>query len=105
MFSQIPLSGSTTGIVLIVQSLYNVTVENTSLFFDVCNKTAGGCESSKSTTTYASITTEMPSESVDQTIIIVVATLAGIIAVALILVGVLCWKRKRNQKVGKRKGN
>ena len=105
LFWQIPFSVNSTKIFLIVQSLYNVTVENTSLNFDVCNKTAGGCESSRLTTSYTSIITGMPPESVDQTIIIVVTTLAGVIAVALILVGVLCRKRKRNQRAEKQKSN
>ena len=49
----------------------------------------------------------MTPESVDedQIIIIVVATLAGVIAVALILVGVVSWNRKRSHRTEKRKGN
>ena len=108
LFSQIPTTGNTTKITLIVQSLYNRTLENTSLYFDVCNNTAdGGCESSRSTTTSDSINIEIPPEPVneDQSIIIMIATLVGVIAVALILVGVFCWKRKRNQRAEIRKGN
>ena len=107
LFEQIPLTGNTSRIDLTVQSQYNLTVENTSLYFVVCNYTAGGCESNRLTTTSESVNTEMPggSNNEDRTIIIVVATLAGVIAVSVILVGVLCWKRKRNQRSEKRTGN
>ena len=108
LFPQISTTGNTTRITLIVQSLYNGTFENTSLYFDVCNNTAdGGCERNRSTTTSDSINIEMLPEPVneDQSIIIIIATLTGFIAVTLILVGVFCWKRKHNQKAEKRKGN
>ena len=99
LFEQIPVSGNTTSITLIVQSQYNLTVENTSLYYDVCYNTAGGCGSSRPTTTSESVNTGM------QTIIIVVATLAGLIAVSLILVGVFFRKRKCNQRAEKQNGN
>ena len=107
LFRQIPVSGNTTRIILIVQSHFNLSVENTSLNFDVCNYTAGGCENTRHTTTLESVNTGMPSgfNYENQTIIIAVATLSGIIAVSLILVGVLCWKRKRNQRAEKQNGN
>ena len=90
-----------------VQSQYNVTLENTSLYFDVCNN-AGGCERSRLTTISKTANTTVPIESVEElnhTIVIVIATLASGVGVSLILVGVLCWKRKRNQKAEKQKSN
>ena len=107
LFSQIPTTGNTTKSTLIVQSLYNRTLENTSLHFDVCNNTAdGGCKSSRPTTTSDSINTELPPKPVneDQSIIIIIATLVGVVAVSLISVGVFCWKRL-NQSAEIRKGN
>ena len=95
MFPQIPVTGNTAKITLIVQSQYNVTLENTSLNFDVCNSTAGGCESNSPTITY---------DGLDQTIIIIIATLAGIFAIALMVAVVIRWNRKRNQRAKKPNG-
>ena len=49
LFEQIPVFGNTINITHIVQSQYNLTVKNTSLYFDVCYNTAGGCGSSRPT--------------------------------------------------------
>ena len=106
LFSQIPITGNTAKITLIVQSQYNVTLENTSLNFEVYNSTAGGCESNSRTNTYTPIMTGIPPESDghDQHIIIILATLAGIFAIALMVAGVILWNQKRNQKAKKPKG-
>jgi len=60
----------------IVQSLYNVTVENTSLAFEVCNNTVGDCDNGLSTTTMGFVITEMPNGPNEQNpvIIIVIAS-------------------------------
>jgi len=86
-------------IILIVQSQYNILHENTSLVFEVCNYTARGCEASQIITTPDSINTEIiqvPNEQ-NETIIIVIATMAGLIAIiATVSFGIWCWKRNRN---------
>ena len=87
-----------------MQSQYNVVLENTSLFFDVCKNNAEGCANSDGFTTASDLTSTGFPEGTsrnDQTIVIVIASLAGVIVIALI-VGILSWKRKHNQTVAKK---
>ena len=73
-------------------------VDSTSLIYDVCNISAGGCTGTTTTTTSSTMSTGMiPTDLLDQTIIIVIAVLASIIGIALVIVGIICWKRKQNQ--------
>jgi len=91
---------------LIVQSLYNLTAENTSLAFEVCNNTVADCDNGLSTTTMGFVITEMPNGPDEQNpvIIIVIASVAGVLEIALILVGCMCWKHKRKQSDGNEEG-
>ena len=83
-------------------------LENTSLHFKVCNNPTGGCSNVRSTTTTATFITNgmtSPNSQQDQTIIIIIlASLAGLIVLALMLLGFICWKRKHNQALAKHKG-
>ena len=105
--AQIPATGTTSKITLTVQSQYNLEVESTSLLFDVCNNNAGGCANIGRTTITSDMTgtgiTKRP-EVQNQAVVIIIASLAGLIALALIIVGILCWKRKHNQTVAKKQG-
>ena len=95
---QIPVSDYPLNITLIVQSQYDVVRENTSLYFYICKYTrdsdcARGATTAV-TTSFKSVPGAKPSNS---TLIIIIGALAGALAISLIIIGVLCWKRRRNQ--------
>ena len=79
---------------------------NIFLNFEVCNITAGGCRFTTTTTATADPPplTSIPSiPEGNQTVIIVIATLAGVIAIALVIVAILCWKRNHNHMLSRNK--
>jgi len=93
--------------ILIVQSQYNISHENTSLVFEVCNSTAGDCESVQPITISDSINTKIPQIPIEhnQNIIIAIATLAGLIAIiAIVSFGIWCCKRNCNHLNKRNKG-
>ena len=97
MLFQIPVHANATIIVLIVQSLYNLTIENTTLYFEVCKVNAGGCRGttiSPVSTTQQNKMTSGPM-GLDQPILIMVVVLVILIVIALVVFGILCWRRKR----------
>ena len=102
---QIPTSIYHANIVLVVKSKYNFTLESTLLKFQVCNNFADDCASITSSvfTTASSVNTgtNPNSNGLTQSVIIVIAVLGGVVAIALLLVGFLCWKRKQNSSLSK----
>ena len=96
-------------IVLIVQSRYNVILENTSLFYDVCYKNARGCfEVSTTTLTHQATSTAETTQDTSKGshnlgIIFGVVTIvaAGLVLTVFI---VFRWKHKRRTPFSKERG-
>ena len=65
----------------------------------------GNCSNVISTTIPHSTPSGMTNQQQDRTtIIIIVASLAGVVTLAVIVDGVFCWKRKHNKALPKAKG-
>ena len=107
MYIQIPTFGIYR-IILIVQSRYNATLENTSLFYDVCCKNAGGCFEvpNLSLTHHATCTAEATQGTSKgshnlRIVFGVVTIVAGLVLIAII---VFRRKHKRRQPLSKERG-
>ena len=93
--------------VLTVQSKYNSSVENTSLYFIVCDKSTGGCENNLYSTvaTTNQLSYDTNSNSVFLTIIGCLAGVIALIVFGLIVFGLLCWKLRRNSGLSNKESN
>ena len=85
---------------LTVQSVYNGTLENTTLLFQVCNDVDGDCSiiSNVTNTIYTRTAVVDPTD-----LFIIVGSLIGLIVLTTIIAGILCWKKKQSQSLTKKK--
>ena len=94
----------TATILLTVQSNYNSSLENTSLYFIVCDNSAGGCDNNLYSTV-ATTNQHIYDNNSNFIITTIFGCLAGVIAIALIVFGLLCWKQRRNLGLSNKESN